>query len=508
MVTIHGLKRGVTAITVTAADRRNERVSQTVVVTVGGPALVALVPRAADLVREGFVRVINHSGGSGEIAIEAIDDAGTAAGPVVLTLDANETAHFNSKDLEDGNADKGLSGGVGPGEGDWRLVLDSDLDFEVLSYIRTEDGFLTAMHDTVPLIDGTYRVAIFNPGSNPDQVSHLRLINPGGGPAEVTVEGIDDAGDSPGDAVTVDVPAGESVTLTASELELGAGLDAALGDGFGKWRLRVMTTKPIVAMSLLSSPTGHLTNLSALAPAPGEDGAYVVPLFPAASDALGRQGFVRVVNRAGESGTVSIEAYDDSDLAYPAVTLALNAGQTQHFNSDDLELGNADKGLTGSTGTGMGDWRLVLSSDLDIDVLAYIRTEDGFLTSMHDVAPMLLGERRVAIFNPGSNPDQVSRLRLVNPGADDAEVTITGIDDAGASPGGTLTVTVPAGASRTIEAADLEAGAEGFGGALGDGAGKWRLTVTSEQPVIVMSLLSSPTGHLTNLSTAPDRGGL
>ena len=324
----------------------------------------------------------------------------------------------------------------------------------------------------------------------------------------MTVEGIDDAGDSPGDAVTVDVPAGESVTLTASELESGTGPDGALGDGTGKWRLRVTATEPIVAMSLLSSPTGHLTNLSALPRTPDEDGAYVVPLFPAASDALGRQGFVRAVNRSDESGTVSIEAFDDSDLSYPPVTLALNARQTQHFNSDDLELGNADKGLTGSTGTGMGDWRLVLSSDLEIDVLAYIRTDDGFLTSMHDVAPMLLGERRVAIFNPGDNPNQVSRLRLVNPGADDAEVTITGVDDAGASPGGTLTVTVPAGASRTIEAADLEAGGDGFGGALGDGAGKWRLAVTSEQPVIVMSLLSSPTGHLTNLSTAPDRGGL
>ena len=84
----------------------------------------------------------------------------------------------------------------------------------------------------------------------------------------------------------------------------------------------------------------------------------------------------------------------------------------------------------------------------------------------------------------------------------------TGVDDAGASPGGSVTVTVPVGASRTIEAADLEAGAEGFEGALGNGTGKWRLAVTSEQPVIVMSLLSSPTGHLTNLSTAPDRGGL
>ena len=69
-------------------------------------------------------------------------------------------------------------------------------------------------------------------------------------------------------------------------------------------------------------------------------------------------------------------------------------------------------------------------------------------------------------------------------------------------------MTVPAGASRTIAAADLEAGGEGFAGALDDGIEKWRFTVSSEQPVIVMSLLSSPTGHLTNLSTAPDRGGI
>ena len=43
-------------------------------------------------------------------------------------------------------------------------------------------------------------------------------------------------------------------------------------------------------------------------------------------------------------------------------------------------------------------------------------------------------------------------------------------------------------------------------GALGDGKGKWRLRVESDRPVRVMSLLENPTGHLTNLSTAP--GGL
>ena len=40
-------------------------------------------------------------------------------------------------------------------------------------------------------------------------------------------------------------------------------------------------------------------------------------------------------------------------------------------------------------------------------------------------------------------------------------------------------------------------------GRLGDGLGKWRLNIRSTADIQVMSLLSSPTGHLTNLSTAP-----
>ena len=35
---------------------------------------------------------------------------------------------------------------------------------------------------------------------------------------------------------------------------------------------------------------------------------------------------------------------------------------------------------------------------------------------------------------------------------------------------------------------------------LGDGAGKWQLKVTADQPIAVMSLMSTPTGHLSNLS--------
>ena len=186
-----------------------------------------------------------------------------------------------------------------------------------------------------------------------------------------------------------------------------------------------------------------------------------------------------------------------------AVTLSVAAGETVHLNSTDLEDGNAAKGLPEGVGPGEGDWRLTLDAEADFDAYAYIRTVDGFLTAMHDRAPVEDSLHRVAIFNPGSNPNQASSLRLVNPGPEDAGVTVTRIDDAGASPGGSVVLTVPAGGSRTVGAADLESGGEGLTGALGDGTGKWRLTVESERSVFVMSLLASPTGHLTNLSTAP-----
>ena len=131
-----------------------------------------------------------------------------------------------------------------------------------------------------------------------------------------------------------------------------------------------------------------------------------------------------------------VDAYDDAGKAYGPVTLALGAGETVHFDSHDLEAGNAAKGLEGSTGAGEGHWRLEFTSALELEVLAYIRTDDGFLTSMHDVVPRTEAGHRVVTFNPGRNTSQVSSLRLINRGADSAEVRIEGIDDDGASPGG------------------------------------------------------------------------
>ena len=223
-----------------------------------------------------------------------------------------------------------------------------------------------------------------------------------------------------------------------------------------------------------------------------------------------REGFVRVINRSSEAGTVRITAYDDAGSpGQETVTLRLKANQRVHFNSGDLEKGTDAKPLTGVVGDGEGDWRLRLDSTLDIQVMAYARSHPcGFLTSLHDLAPCEANRCQIAVFNPASNEKQRSRLRLVNPSAGRVSVTITGVDDAGQSPGGPVRFDLPARAARTLSAAQLESATsddrEGLRGALGNGVGKWELIVEADHAIHAMSLMESPTGHLTNLSTTTD----
>ena len=248
---------------------------------------------------------------------------------------------------------------------------------------------------------------------------------------------------------------------------------------------------------------GHITGLENLIST--AERAHVLPLLPAASGA--QQGFVRIVNTSDEAGEVEVRAFDDAGTEYGPLTLAIGAGEVRHFNSHDLETGNAAKGLTGATGPGEGRWRLVFESDLGIRVMGYVRTADGFLTSMHDEVTETASDEgyryEVVFFNPASNTNQVSVLRVVNRSDAEAAVTITGLDDAGEAGDGAVELTLPAGAARMLEAPELESGGDDLEGALGDGVGKWRLTVASDRPLAVMSLLRSPTGHLTNLSTVP-----
>ena len=767
---------------------------------------------------EGFVRIINRSDRAGAVDIYAVDDTGRRFGPVSLAIGAKETKHFNSTDLEHGNARKGLSGGVGDGDGDWRLELSTALDIEPLVYSRTTDGFVTGMHDVVAQSGGSrHHVPFFNPGSNRSQVSRLRLVNPSDADARVELYGVDDAGERSGD-VSIEVPAGGARTVGAQELESGGqGLSGRLGEGAGKWQLFVSADRSVQLVNLLRSPTGHLANLSTSpdvhhwggdtddetklsagirhtcgirsdtgavecwgsdfygqATPPGRFGSvsaggvhtcgirsdtgavecwgadsdgqstppagsfvsvsagllhacgirsdtdavecwghdlhgqstppagsfvsvsagawhtcairsytgavecwgidgsgqstppagrfvsvsagggghtcgirsdtgavecwgydhkgqstppagefvsvsagdvhtcgifyyilddsgddftevkcwgsddqgqstppagefvsvsagrwhtcgirsdtgavecwgldgggqatppagsfvsvsaggdhtcgirrgtgavecwgsdaygqstppaatHTLPLVAPASEA-GLQGFVRIINHSDRAGTVEVRAIDDTGRRFGPVSLAIGAKETKHFNSTDLEHGNARKGLSGGVGDGDGDWRLELSTALDIEPLVYSRTTDGFVTGMHDVVAQSGGSRHhVPFFNPGSNRSQVSRLRLVNPSDADARVELYGVDDAGER-SGDVSIEVPAGGARTVGAQELESGGQGLSGRLGEGAGKWQLFVSADRSVQLVNLLRSPTGHLANLSTSP-----
>ena len=458
---------------------------------------VPLFLSTSDSRRHGFLRLVNRSDEPGTVSIHAVDDAGVPHGPVEVSLDAREAIHFNSEDLESGNPDKGLAGSIGAGQGDWRLELTTQLDIAPLAYVRTGDGFLTSVHDTAETLDdGRYYVPFFNPASNTRQVSSLRLVNPGMEDAEITITGIDDAGAPPPEGeASLSLPAGEARVITAGELETGGdALQGRFGSGSGKWRLFLTATAPIDVSSLLDSPTGNLSNLSSR----GRERSLPLVLPFSLAD---RHGFVRIVNWSDAPGSVRIRGVPDSGWRTDEIILTLDAGAAAHFNSRDLEFGNESKGLSGGIGHRDGDWRLELQSDLDVEALAYVRTEDGFVAALHDLAAKVEGIVDVPFFNPASNANQESRLRIVNTGEDTAAVTVSAWDDAGAAPSyGVVRVTVPAGDTRTVTARELEAGATGLRGRFGDGIGKWRLSVVSEQPVEVMSLLESPTGNLSNLS--------
>ena len=213
---------------------------------------------------------------------------------------------------------------------------------------------------------------------------------------------------------------------------------------------------------------------------------------------------VRVLNDSAQPNTVQVTGYDDTGRRFGPVPLSIAAREAATLTSAALESGGS--GFAG-LGDGAGWWRLALSGERPFRAGMYYRTADGFMAEL--TAP-IAGEQDgsgqwaydVGFFNPGSNTAKVSRLRLANPTGQAAQVVIAGRDDRGReAPRGTVRVTLPAQGATTLTARELENGGSGFTGRLGDGAGKWRLTVTADRPVVVMSLLhATRTGHLANLS--------
>lgn len=105
-------------------------------------------------------------------------------------------------------------------------------------------------------------------------------------------------------------------------------------------------------------------------------------------------------------------------------------------------------------------------------------------------------------------------VRILNATGGSGTVNIYAVDDAGTR-WGPATFTLHASAAAEFTAADLVSGnvmkglTGGVGnltGRLGAGVGKWRLTVSSDEPIQVVNVVSSTSGFVNNLSTTAIAG--
>ena len=241
---------------------------------------------------------------------------------------------------------------------------------------------------------------------------------------------------------------------------------------------------------------------------------YTVPLFVPASPGGDPQGVLRLVNDAATAGTVSIHAIGDDGARIGPATLTLDALAAVELSAAELASGNAAKGLPSGLGSLSGDVRLSIESDVSVVPAAYVRATDGALSAMNATVLEASGSgqnvRRygVTLFHPATNVTQPSRLRLINPGEAAARVTIAARDDAGmAASGGTVELTLPGGAARTLTARQFEAGdPAALTGRLGAGTGNWRLSVTSDRPIQAVNVTVGSGGGWNNLSTTAVAG--
>lgn len=99
------------------------------------------------------------------------------------------------------------------------------------------------------------------------------------------------------------------------------------------------------------------------------------------------QSFVRVINPSTTGGRVTITGIDDAgNQSEGSVSFDLGARGSMQVNSEDLENGNAAKGLTGSLGDGVGKWRLEVTGEFQGMLVQGLNrnTTNGTITNLTD----------------------------------------------------------------------------------------------------------------------------
>ncbi|MYD42298.1 MAG: beta-lactamase family protein [Gammaproteobacteria bacterium] len=222
-----------------------------------------------------------------------------------------------------------------------------------------------------------------------------------------------------------------------------------------------------------------------------------IPLF--FSSESSHTGVLRLINHSKTHGQVEVVGIDDEGMSVGPATVDLRSQSNVLIYASDLEDGNdfIDVGL----GRGNGNWRLQLTSELDIEAIAYAEAPDGLLTSVLETVKGEAGCWRIPTFYSSDNFTR-SQLRLSNLSDSSANIEISGRDDRGSVSAMPIQLQLEPSTTVTLNALDLEEGAASISGSLGDGQGNWQLAIESDQLLTVMNLLESER-RITNLSTRP-----
>ena len=232
------------------------------------------------------------------------------------------------------------------------------------------------------------------------------------------------------------------------------------------------------------------------------------------------QGFISVDNYAPVDLEVNLDVYDDFGTHVSEVLIEIPAESVEWFNSEHLEKGHPDRGLTVTpqeAARGPTLWATV-TSQRGLDIFAYSRIRGVAVVPMGRIARherMEDGRWKAFLpfFNPGSAQRIRSILRVVNPSDQERTIWLTAWDLDYMEGAATITCIVPAMSALDLSARSLEeepldanldeGGCTGDG--WGDGRGKWWVRVADANPredrLIVMGLtLSDSTGLVTNVS--------
>ena len=502
---------------------------------------VAFLPSASrEPSRRGILRLANRDARPAIVRITAHDDTGRPFGPARVSLAPSHTLELTSSDLEGGNPIKGLHRGIGTGQGDWRLVVQSSAKLDALAYVETIEGLRTPLGDIGQSPEGLRHVPLF-PAADAEAPGLLRLSNPGEEAATATIRARDDTGHTT--EVRATLPPNTAFWLTASDLESGTGVTGALGNGTGAWRLTIHSQtagtgpsakgilrdehaakahNPIQAFAFSMPPGGELSSLVAsehlrspsrrlpltedVPPATAaQRRASSAPnhihaaLLPAVGQAT--EGLLRVASQSPRPGMVTLHLNGDGWPREPIV-LGLDANAAVTLSTADLGFGNPSKGLPQGFGAMRGDIRLTVQSKLDLNVLAYVRGPEGEIAAMQDAVPRAdAANRHVLAMFPAGSGDAEGRLLLSNRSNTPATLQVKGIDDEGRA-SQPASLTLPANATRTLTSAQLAWGAPELDGWLGAGRSNWRLNVWSNGPLEATALLVSSSGGVSNISAS------